>query len=125
MTVIQNSPGVDAVTRYQYLLSTADPSRIEQAHEQAIAQMSAHEREQVLQALSRTSEVPADASASNLARSATRLEMQRPGALQKLFGKGNGLGTTVLASLAAGFVGSTVWSMITGGAGVGGRPGSR
>jgi presenilin-like A22 family membrane protease len=51
--------------------------------------------------------------------------MQRPGALQKLFGKGNGLGTTVLASLAAGFVGSTVWSMITGGAGVGGRPGSR
>lgn len=58
-----NSP--DALTRYQYLLRTASPDQIEQAHEQAFAQMTAAERQQVLTALSTTSEAPADASAAS------------------------------------------------------------
>ncbi|GMA20940.1 hypothetical protein MM440_00645 [Arsenicicoccus piscis] len=116
--------GTDAVTRYQYLLRTASPDQIEQAHEQAFAAMTPAERQQVLQALSRTSEAPADASAPSLARAATRLEVQQPGALQQLFGStGAGLGRTTLASLAAGFLGAAAWSTVTGGDGVGGRPG--
>lgn len=113
----------EAVSRYQYLLRTANPSQIEQAHEQAFAAMTPTERAEVLRALSTTAEVPTDASASSLARSATRLEVQQPGALQRVLGNQASLGTTLLASLAAGFVGSAAWSSVTGGDGVGGRPG--
>ena len=113
----------DAVSRYQYLLRTANPTDIERAHEQAFAAMTPSERTEVLQALSKTSEVPSDASAPSLARSATRLEVQRPGTLQQILGGQSSLGTTVLASLAAGFIGSAAWSSVTGGDGLGGRPG--
>lgn len=113
----------DAVSRYQYLLRTADPDQIERAHEQAFAQLSASERQQVLRTLAATAETPDDASPAALARSATRLEVQQPGTIQRLLGGNASLGTTVLASLAAGFVGSAVWSMMTGGDGFGGRPG--
>ena len=112
-----------AVRRYQYLLRTADPDQIERAHEQAFAQLSASERQQVLRALAATAETPDDASPAALARSATRLEVQQPGTLQRLLGGNASLGTTVLASLVAGFVGSAVWSTMTGGDGFGGRPG--
>lgn len=120
--------GSSAVERYQYLLRTASPDQIEQAHTQAFAAMTPAERQEVLAALSRTSEAPADASAASLARSATRLEVARPGSVQQALGAlgsggSGGLGTTVLASLAAGFVGSAVFGTLTGGDGIGGRPG--
>lgn len=117
------STTTDAVSRYQYLLRTADPSQIEQAHEQAFAAMTPAERSEVLCALSTTDEVPPDASATSLARSATRLEVQQPGAVQRVLGSQSSLGTTLVASLAAGFVGSAAWSTVTGGDGLGGRPG--
>lgn len=90
--------------------------------------MSEAERREVLQALAQTNEPAADASASSLAWAATRYEMQQPGGMQNLLGRmSNGVtsstGRTVAASLAAGFIGSAVWSGITGGDGVGGRPG--
>lgn len=120
----QTSNSADgALARYQYLLRTASPDSIEQAHEQAFAAMSAEERQQVLAALAKSGETPADASAASLARSATRLEIQQPGAMQQLLGSQGGLGKTVLASLAAGVVGSAVWGTLTGNDGVGGRPG--
>ena len=37
-----------AVKRYQYLLRTAEPDQIEQAHEHAFASMTPEERQQVL-----------------------------------------------------------------------------
>lgn len=113
----------DAVARYQYLLRTASPDSIERAHEEAFSAMTPTQRQEVLTALSRTGEVPADASASALARSATRLEVSGPGALPHLLGRNSGLGGTILASLAAGAVGSMAWGSLTGGDGVGGRPG--
>ncbi|GAA1391105.1 hypothetical protein [Luteococcus peritonei] len=127
MTSQTNSSG-DAVARYQYLLRTASPDQIEQAHEQAFAQVSAAERQQVLQALSTTGETPADASAASLARSATRLEVQQPGTLQSVLGQAQGAiggstGRNLLTSVAGGFIGSGLFSMVTGGDGVGGRPG--
>jgi len=118
-----STTATDAVSRYQYLLRTAEPSQIEQAHEQAFAAMAPAERAEVLRTLSQTAEVPADASSASLARSATRLEVQQPGALQRVLSNQASLGTTLLASLAAGFVGSAAWSSVTGGDGVGGRPG--
>lgn len=117
MTTYQNYPtrqSTDAVERYRYLLRTAAPDQIEQAHEQAFAQLDANERQEVLRALAATDEAPADASPAALARSATRLEMRQPGALDRLFGNttGAGMGRTVLASLAAGFVGSAVFDLL-------------
>ncbi|MFT4108416.1 hypothetical protein [Propionicimonas sp.] len=113
MSTYQNYPGTgsDPVERYRYLLRTASPEQIEQAHAEAFAQLDAEERRQVLQALARTEEVPKDDSPAALARSATRLEVRRPGALDQLFG-GYGAGRTVLASLAAGFVGSAVFDLL-------------
>lgn len=123
-TTTTTAAGGDAVARYRYLLSTSSPDQIEQAHEEAFAAMSAQERQQVLTALSGSGETPADASSSSLARAATRLEMRKPGTLSGVLGSGRlGAGGTVLASLAAGFVGSAVWGSLTGGDGVGGRPG--
>ncbi|GAB2586136.1 hypothetical protein GCM10009593_26480 [Microlunatus antarcticus] len=49
--------------------------------------------------------------------------MQRPGTLQQILGGQSSLGTTVLAPLAAGFVGSAAWSSVTGRDEMGGRPG--
>lgn len=129
MTTNNNLPvtttTADAVARYQYLLRTASPDQIEQAHEQAFAAMSTAERQAVLQALSTTGETPQDASAASLARSATRLEVAQPGTLQKVLGT-NIAGTTgasLLAFVAAGALGSAVWGSLTGYDGVGGRPG--
>lgn len=117
-----SAQSTDAVARYRYLLSTSSPEQIEKAHEEAFAAMTPTERQEVLAALARSGESPADTSSASLARSATRLEMRQPGSMSSLMGSLGG-GGTVLASLAAGFVGSAVWSGLTGGDGVGGRPG--
>lgn len=118
----------DAVARYQYLLCTASPDQIEQAHQQAFAAMTPAERQEVLQALSKTSETPTDASAASLARSATRLEVAQPGSLQSVLGNaqsavGSSTGKTLLTSVAGGFIGSGIFSVLTGGDGIGGRAG--
>ncbi|MFT4216750.1 MAG: hypothetical protein QM619_06135 [Micropruina sp.] len=114
-TNYQNYPatGTDAVERYRYLLRTASPDQIEQAHAEAFANLSPDERREVLRALATTDEVPSDDSPAALARSATRLEVRQPGALDRLFG-GQGSGRTVLTSLAAGFAGSAVFNLLFG-----------
>lgn len=73
--------------------------------------MSAQDRQEVLRALAGTGEAPQDDSPASLARSATRLEMVQPGALQSALG-GAGVGKTPLLSLAAGVVGSAVWGTL-------------
>lgn len=112
-----------AVERYKYLLSTASPQDIEKAHEEAFAAMSATERSEVLAALAQNGERPESTSPAALAQSATRLEMKSPGKLNNIFSQGLGGTGTILASLAAGFIGSATWSTLTGGDGVGGRAG--
>lgn len=111
MSTYENYPDPDAVERYRYLLRTAAPEQIEQAHAEAFAQLTPAERQQVLAALARTEETPRDDSPTSLARAATRLEVRRPGALDQLLG-GYGAGRTVMASLAAGFVGSAVFDLL-------------
>src|SRR5215218_9185795 len=73
-----------ALQRYRYMLRTAPPETIEQAHEEAFAKL------------------------------ATRSEIRQPGSIERIFGgtgRGpgmGGMGGTLLGSLAAGFVGSII-----------------
>jgi len=113
-----------AIERYQYLLRTAPPEAIEQAHEEAFATLSPQQRRAVLEQLA-TATPPGERSAlkddpHNLARAATRVEIRQPGFLERMFGAGPassfgggpGWGSTFGSSFLAGFAGSVVGSAI-------------
>jgi hypothetical protein len=106
-----------ALERYRYMLRTAPPETLEQAHAEAFQQLTPQQRQQVLSGL--TSAAPPSERAAvaatrtddaqALARVATRAEVREPGTLERsLGGAGMGLGTSLLGSLAMGFVGSMV-----------------
>ncbi len=115
-----------AIARYQYMLKTAPPETIEQAHQEAFAQLSPEQRRQVLQQLTNAvpmSERPPASAADDpqaLARAATRAEVRQPGTLERLFGSsgaagagsamggGMGLGGSLLTGLAGAFVGTAI-----------------
>src|SRR3954465_9724205 len=84
----QRSDDDIAIERYRYLLRTAPPETIEQAHAEAFARLTPAQRAQVFQELS-TSAAPGDApqsdSADSLARSATRSELRSPGSVERTF----------------------------------------
>ncbi len=117
-----------AIERYRYLLATAPPDAVEQAHAEAFAQLTPDQRRQVLQQLAEhvpPAERLGDDPAS-LARMATRTELRRPGTLERTLGGGPGargyggpgLGTIVggslLGTVAGVVVGSAVASMLFG-----------
>ena len=114
------TPNADeqALQRYRYMLKTAPPETIEQAHEEAFAKLTPAQRAQALRELAAaTPEEERAAMAGgrddpkSLARLATRAEMRQPGTMERTFGGvggGFGLGGTIFASLAAGFVGSMI-----------------
>lgn len=110
-----------AIERYRYLLQTAPPGAIEQAHQEAFAQLTPEQRAQVLAELSRV--IPASERANAqpepnaLARLATRAELREPGTLQRVFGGAPGLGGggmggsfagTLLTSIAGTFIGTAI-----------------
>lgn len=81
-----------AIERYQYMLRTAPPEAIEQAHEEAFAKLTPEQRQMVLSQLSTvTPENERPASATDdpraLAHMATRAEVRQPGTLVNIFGK--------------------------------------
>src|SRR3954447_23537240 len=87
----QAARDAEAVRRYRYLLRTAPPEAIEQAHAEAFEQLSPDQRRQVLQQLSQ--QVPEHERARNddpasLARMATRAELRQPGVLVQVLGPG-------------------------------------
>ncbi|SDQ88633.1 hypothetical protein [Quadrisphaera sp. DSM 44207] len=111
-----------AIERYRYLLRTAPPEQIEQAHAEAFAQLTPEQRRQVLAELS--SQVPPHERTTSddpraLARMATRAEMRSPGTLERSFsrggtGMGGGIGMggliagSLLTSIAGAFVGTAI-----------------
>jgi hypothetical protein len=128
------SPGAgsaddQALARYRYLLRTAPPEAIEQAHAEAFAQLTPEQRTQALRELSqglpaseRGSE-PQDAQPRTLARMATRAEMRQPGFMERTFG-GGGLGGggfgsmlagSLLGSIAGNFIGTAIAHQFLGG----------
>jgi hypothetical protein len=117
-----------ALARYRYMLQTAPPEELERAHEEAFARLTPEQRHMALQQMSQTlpesetrhlSDNPRD-----LARAATRAEVQQPGAMNRMFGGANQMGGgmmgggmgmmggmmagSLLTSLAGGFIGSSI-----------------
>ena len=109
-----------AVERYRYLLRTAPPEQVEQAHAEAFAKLTPQQRQQVLADLS--AEVPPGERAQSddprsLARMATRAEMRQPGTMERTLGRSGGMGGMgmggmiaggLLASVAGAFVGTAI-----------------
>ena len=82
-----------AIARYRYMLRTAPPEVIEQAHAEAFARLTPPQRATVLRELAETmppgegARLAADQDDPRmLARLATRAEIRRPGILERLFG---------------------------------------
>jgi hypothetical protein len=109
-----------AIERYRYMLRTAPPEALEQAHAEAFSKLSPDQRRQVLAQL--TEEAPAGERAAvaatsvndpqALARVATRAEVRNPGTLERTLGgaggMGMGMGASLLSSFAMGFAGSMI-----------------
>src|SRR5688500_8967073 len=86
-----------AISRYRYMLKTAPPETIEQAHAEAFAQLTPEQRRLVLQKITesvpaseRASTEPGGANPQALARMATRAEIRQPGAMERMFGQAGG-----------------------------------
>lgn len=109
-----------AIARYRYLLRTAPPEKLEQAHTEAFARLSPDQREQVLAELSQSlppGEAPGTSDPQAMARAATRGEMQRPGYLERTFanpsrGGGMGMGGMFAGSMLGTIAGVVVGSAI-------------
>jgi len=112
-----------AIERYRYLLRTAPPERVEEAHAEAFAQLTPEQRNQVLGQLSES--LPANERATSddprdLARMATRAEMRNPGTLERNFGQSRGpgfgtmLGASMLGTIGGMVIGSAVADMMFG-----------
>jgi len=119
-----------AIQRYRYLLRTAPPEAIEQAHAEAFAQLTPEQRAQVLKELSQQLPpgervaVPAQPDPQSLARLATRAELRQPGILERTLGPrtvGSGLGFgsmlagSLLGSIAGTVIGSAIAHQFMGG----------
>lgn len=110
-------PDAQALERYRYMIQTAPPETLEQAHEEAFAKLTPEQRRQVVAELAQAApaqerDAIAATSAEDpraMARVATRAEIRQPGMMERtLGGSGMGLGGSLLTSFAAGFVGSMV-----------------
>jgi hypothetical protein len=120
----------EAIARYKYMLRTAPPEAIEQAHAEAFAKLTPEQRRLALQQLSAAvpeHERPYDDDPRSLARAATRAEMREPGMLERTFGGrgmgmggmgmggmggGMGMGGMLAGGLLAGVAGSFIGSAI-------------
>jgi hypothetical protein len=105
-----------AVARYRYLLRTAPPDQIEQAHAEAFAQLTTDQRQQVLAQLAAAvpaGERPRTDDPETLARAATRAELRQPGTLERAFG-GYGPGYQRGGSGGQGYGGPGMGSIIGG-----------
>jgi len=103
-----------AIERYRYMLRTAPPEAVEQAHEEAFERLSPEQRRMVLTELSRDVPAPERSAARDdprsLARLATRAEIRQPGILERTFGRlgggGGGMGIGMGGLMAGSFLGS-------------------
>jgi len=115
-----------AIARYRYLLKTAPPEAIEQAHAEAFARLTPEQRQRLLSELA--SDMPdAERNAAHrageapgaLARVATRAELREPGAMERAWnrmgampGAGMGFGGMLAGSLLASMAGTVLGTVI-------------
>ena len=113
-----------AVERYRYLLRTAPPETIEEAHAEAFARLTPEQRRMVLQELDSTL-TPAERAAGaandedprSLARLATRAEMRQPGTLERTWSgmpAGAGMGGVGMGGFMMGSFMSTIAGVVVG-----------
>lgn len=103
-----------AIARYRYMLKTAPPETIEQAHAEAFARLTPEQRNLLLQQLSadmpdaerRAAGVGMKDDPQSLARLATRAEVRRPGTMERTFGDMGGRGMGMGGMMAGGFLAS-------------------
>jgi hypothetical protein len=112
-----------AIARYRYMLRTAPPEAIEQAHTEAFARLTPEQRRTVLEQLRAANpEASRDATPvlsdpQALARYATRTEIRQPGTLERTFGAmpaagGMGFGGILASSLLGSMAGSVLGTAI-------------
>ncbi|MBC8160385.1 MAG: hypothetical protein H7Z42_04125 [Roseiflexaceae bacterium] len=115
----QQRTDAQALERYRYMLKTAPPDQIEQAHAEAFATLTPEQRALALQQLSQalpdserrayTTDDP-----RTLARMATRADLRQPGTVERAFGGAGGMGMggmmagSLMSSLAGAFIGTTI-----------------
>lgn len=110
-----------AIARYRYMLKTAPPETLEQAHAEAFARLTPGQRQRVLEELraampdaERNALVPV-ADPQALARYATRAEIRQPGTLERTFGAmpvRPGLGSLLAGSFLGSMAGTVLGTMI-------------
>lgn len=94
-----------AIARYDYLLQTADPQRIEQIHRDAFARLTPQQRELVEERMRdelAPGKRPRSSSPDDLARAAGRAEAMRPGRMRGLLSRVRGGGAGGAAVMAGG-----------------------
>jgi len=122
-----------AIARYRYMLRTAPPEAIEQAHAEAFAQLTPEQRRKVLEELKNevydaehAAAIRAGDSPETLARLATRAEIRQPGTMERIFGLmgrgpawssaspglGGGLGSMMAGSFLGSMAGTVLGSMV-------------
>src|SRR5262245_47494930 len=112
-----------AVARYRYMLRTAPPEAIEQAHTEAFARLTPEQRRMVLEQLraatpeNQRDSAPVLSDPQALARYATRTEIRQPGTLERTFGAmpaagGLGFGGILAGSLLGSMAGSVLGTAI-------------
>ena len=118
---IELSEDEQALARYRYMLKTAPPETIEQAHAEAFAKLTPEQRRMLLEQL--RNEMPdseraySTESPQALARMATRAEVRRPGTLEGMFSRmpaagGLGFGGIMASSLLGSMAGTVLGTMI-------------
>jgi hypothetical protein len=115
-----------AIERYRYMLRTAPPGVIEQAHEEAFARLTPAQRRTVLEQLQQATPEQERTAASAvrgraaddpaaLARMATRAEVRQPGTIERIFGGGGGgmgLGGLMAGAFLSSLAGTVIGSMV-------------
>ncbi len=124
----QDDADAQAIARYRYLLRTAPPEAIEQAHAEAFEQLTPEQRRRLLEELAadmpdaeRNAAWRAGDQPGALARAATRAELREPGAMERAWsrmsgapasGMGMGLGSMFAGSFLAGMAGSVLGTLM-------------
>jgi hypothetical protein len=110
-----------AIDRYRYMLRTAPPETIEQAHAEAFARLTPEQRRMVLEQLraeapeaERAAVTQGGDNPQSLARMATRAEVRQPGTMERMFGRagGAGFGGMMAGSLLGSIAGTVIGSMV-------------
>jgi hypothetical protein len=120
---LAQSGNEQAIARYRYMLKTAPPETIQQAHAEAFAKLTPEQRNMLLQQLS--DDIPNEERSVGgvagkddpqfLARLATRAEVRRPGTMERVFGGMGGRGMGMGGMMAGSFL-STIAGVVIGSA---------